>query len=225
MAKENFSDKINSLFARSEWVKARRFLEAERKRDSQDHWVLTQLGVTYYEQRRYAKALQLFRTSREIVPDCPLTLWHLAGALDSLGKHTDAMKIYAWLWRSKTSAEQDPCWESETWAQALKTDCVYGLGVCLQHLAKKNEAERFFRLYLNLLLSGSDGMYSVEDVSRKIRELHRGSKHRFVEGDARKAVNSAVHALTGKAKNGVGSELGNARDKDSSVGRRVVSKR
>src|SRR3990172_5505124 len=100
MARDTFSHKINALFRRGDWEKARRLLEKERERDPHNHLLLTQLGVTFYEQRRYEDALQLFQESRRIVADCPLTLWNLAGTLAALRRYAEALRIYVWLWES-----------------------------------------------------------------------------------------------------------------------------
>src|SRR5688572_12479346 len=119
MAKTTFSERINTLFEKSAWKKARQVLEKERALHPSDHWVLTQLGVTHYEERRYRKALELFQSSKDMVPDCPLTLWNLAGALDALGRPDDALEIYTGLLQSKKTAREDPCWESKAWTEAL----------------------------------------------------------------------------------------------------------
>src|SRR4051812_15417685 len=109
MAGERFSSAIDDLFRKGEWAKARRRLERERVKDPDNHWLLTQLGVTYYEQGQYADALPLFLASLKIVPDCPLTLWNLAGTLDALGKPADAVRIYTWLLDADVSPADDPC--------------------------------------------------------------------------------------------------------------------
>ena len=108
MTAKKLNGKIDDLFARGEWEEARRLLEKEREKAPDNHWVLTQLGVTLYEQQRYEEALPLFLASLKIVPDCPLTLWNLAGTLAALGKHAGAMRIYAWLLQSDRSPEDDP---------------------------------------------------------------------------------------------------------------------
>jgi tetratricopeptide (TPR) repeat protein len=169
--------RIDKLFKRGSWKDARRLLLRKLEDDPESHWLLTQLGVTFYEQRKYEKALKLFLASRKIVGDCPLTLWNLAGTLGALGKHAAAIRIYTGLLESKVTADDDPCWESKEWSDALKADCVYSLGVCFQRLGKKRKAEQCFRQYLDLLLTGIEGIYSVEDTARHIRELHGVSKN------------------------------------------------
>src|SRR5438094_233377 len=86
MAPDKYKDKIGALLQRGAWEDARKLLERERERNPEDHWLLTQLGVTFYEQQHHDQALPLFQASLQIVPDCPLTLWNLAGTLDAIGK-------------------------------------------------------------------------------------------------------------------------------------------
>ena len=179
MTGNKMNSKINGLIQRGQWAEARRLLERERDKEPTNHWVLTQLGVTFYEQRRYEEALQLFLASREIVPDCPLTLWNLGGTLDSLGKHTHAMRIFTGILYSNTSPDDDPCWESVKWADALKADCVYRLGVCFQHLGKKRKAELCYRQFLNLLSIGIEATYSIDDVKRRNARLAACGKIRW----------------------------------------------
>jgi tetratricopeptide (TPR) repeat protein len=185
--------KVNKLFRRKEWSKARTILLGEQKKDPTNHWVLTQLGVTFYEQRQYQKALQLFLESQEIVPDCPLTLWNLAGTLDALGKPAEAVRIYRWLLQSDKSPEDDSCWESKEWTDLLKADCIYRLGVCFQHLGKKRRAEACYREYLNLLSLGIDGSYSVSDVKSRLRDLHGIKSSSRAHGELRKAIDATLH--------------------------------
>jgi len=178
---------IDGLIANEQWVKARALIEKELKHEPDSHWLLTQLGETYYEQRQYQKALGLLLKSLEIVADCPLTLWHLAGTLDALGYHTGALRIFTWLLECKKTPSDDPCWESTAWTDALKTDCVYGIGICLQHLARKDKAEACFRRYVDLLLAGAAGSYPIGDALDRIRGLGRG-KPDAVESELRKTA-------------------------------------
>ena len=186
------NSKINDLFQQCQWEEARKVLEREREQNPRSHWVLTQLGVTFYEQFKYEDALKIFLASLDVLGDCPLTLWNLAGTLDSLGKHADAMRIYTWLLQSKKTAAEDPCWESKEWTESLKTDCVYRMGVCFRGLGKKQEAERWFRQYVNLLLTGIEGTYSIEDVGAQIQKLHPSRRKASARNEWRKIVQSTL---------------------------------
>lgn len=192
MARKTLNDQIDDYFRREEWEKARRLLEREWEKDPDNHWLLTQLGVTYYEQQRYEEALPFFQASLRIVRDCPLTLWNLAGTLNALGKNAPAIRLYTGLLQTKKSPEEDPCWESKDWTDALKADCVYRLGVCFQDLGKKRKAEHCYRQYLNLLSIGINGLYTLEDVQRKVRDLHGNGKNRGVDSELHKAIQSTL---------------------------------
>jgi tetratricopeptide (TPR) repeat protein len=184
--------KLESLLQEGAWEAARKLIEADLSKQPDNHWLLARLGVTYYEQGRYRESLRPLLTSLEIVPDCPLTLWNLAGALDALGKPEVAIPIYTWLLRSKKSPADDPCWESREWADALKTDCVYRVGVCFQHMKRWESAEHCFRQYINLLLAGMNGTFTIEDAARRIQEMHGKGRQRLNK-EVRDAIDSTLH--------------------------------
>ena len=225
MAVNKRNDKINDLLRRGKWPEARNLLERERAADPDNHWLLTQLGVTFYEQGQYEDALKLFLASREIVPDCPLTLWNLAGTLDSLGKYSDALSIYTWVLQSNKSPEDDPCWESRAWTDVLKTDCVYRLGVCFQHLGKRQKAEQCYHQYLNLLAIGINGMYSIEDVKRQLQKLLSTSKSGGTESQFRKAVIATLQISGVEPKKGCRRNSPEINFNEIVAGRRGANKR
>jgi pentatricopeptide repeat protein len=194
MAKDKLNGAIDGLFKRGRWNEARRLLERAREKDPENHWLVTQLGVTFYEQQRYHEALVLFAASLEIVPDCPLTLWNLAGTLDALGKPARAVSIYTWLLQSDRSSKDDPCWESRQWTDALKADCAYRLGVCFEHLGRKQKARHWYLQYLNLLSAGLEGSYSLEDVQRRLRDLRGDDQNGAAEREIRKALHATIQA-------------------------------
>jgi tetratricopeptide (TPR) repeat protein len=177
-------------------------LEREREKFPDDHWVQTQLSVTFYEQQRYWEALDGLLASRRLVPDCPLTLWNLAGVSDALGNHTEALKIYRWILASTESPEDDPCWESKEWTDVLKTDCVYRIGVCLRNLGQNSDAENCFRQYLQLLSLGIEGTYSAEDALRQIQGVSaKGSPS--ADNEVQKSLDAAIKIAGGTtSKNG-----------------------
>jgi len=104
------------------------------------------------------------------------------------------MRIYTSILRSKTSPDDDPCWESVEWADALKADCVYRLGVCFQHLGKKRKAEICYGQFLNLLSIGIEATYSIEDVKRQVRLLQGARRAGGMESEVRKVVHATLQA-------------------------------
>ncbi len=189
----NVGEQINDLIVSERWEQARALIKQELEKEPDSHWLLTQLAETYYEQRKYKKALALLLKSREIVPDCPLTLWHLAGTLDALAYHLGALRLYTWLLQSQKTSEDDPCWESAEWTDALKTDCVYRIGVCYRNLKRKEMAESCFRRYVDLLLAGAAGSYPIGDVITDLQDVRRSTRN-GVEAALRETANWLVQA-------------------------------
>lgn len=162
---------VDDLIRAEDWARARALIEQELRDDPENHWLRTQLGVAHYEQGEYPQALRTLAGSAEIKPDCPLTLWNLAGTLSALGKPAKALKIYTWLLRSNRTAEDDPCWEDDRWADALRADCVFRAAGCCEQLGRPAAAEELYRRYLILLSWGSGGTYPAEQASRRIRAI------------------------------------------------------
>ena len=86
--------KIEELIDSEEWTAARREINAALKKHPDDHWLLTRLGLTYYEQHRYQKALEIEEKALKISPECPLVLWDYAGTLQMLDQHKKSIKVF-----------------------------------------------------------------------------------------------------------------------------------
>ncbi len=123
-------------------------------------------------------------------------------ALDALKRPAEAIRIYASLLQNNKSAEDDPCWESREWADALKSDCVYRIGVCYQHLGKRLKAESYYRQYLSLLSMGIEGTYTIDDVRRQMRALHRDAGSRRTKNEVQKLFNAAIQESAPRARGG-----------------------
>jgi len=199
MSKPTFSDRINELFAQENWREAQRLLTARRKQEPRSHWVLTQLAVTHYEQQEYAAALELLRESYKIVPDCPLTLWNFAGAQEALGNASEALPIYTWLLRSTKTSEDDSCWESPEWTDALKADCVYRIGGCFETLGKPDKARHCYEQYIQLLGSGIEGIYSFDDVRAQLGSLS-SKRNKGASKQQQAAFKSVLSSFDAKSK-------------------------
>jgi tetratricopeptide (TPR) repeat protein len=158
----SLSEKINNLFAAEQWAEARALIEkAMAKSGKDDHWLLARLATTYYEERKYKKALTLLEKARALAPACPLVLWDYAGALDALGRSEEAIKVYMDLiQRGPDKVGQDECGEGLKWAIGLLTDCFYRVSVCLKHLHRPQEAFLFLGWYAALVTAGASSMYA-----------------------------------------------------------------
>jgi tetratricopeptide (TPR) repeat protein len=66
---------IEKAIIRDEWLLARRLITEALVRKPQDHWLLSRLALTYYEQRQYRRALNYELKALQIEPYCPLAIW------------------------------------------------------------------------------------------------------------------------------------------------------
>jgi tetratricopeptide (TPR) repeat protein len=66
------ASKIERLLDAEEWSAARRAIRAELRSDPKNHWLLTRLGLTYYEEKDYRHALECERRALAEAPHCPL---------------------------------------------------------------------------------------------------------------------------------------------------------
>src|SRR5215469_7498410 len=58
------ASKIERLIDAEEWPAARRAIRADLKSDPENHWLLTRLGLTYYEEKDYGRALECASAGR-----------------------------------------------------------------------------------------------------------------------------------------------------------------
>src|SRR5205085_52569 len=63
----NIGKQINDLIEKESWAQARSLIEKALVSEPNSHWLLTQLGETFYEEMEYRKALHYLLKSRDIV--------------------------------------------------------------------------------------------------------------------------------------------------------------
>jgi hypothetical protein len=54
---KRFQRELVRLFSRNDWGSARQLLRRELKDSPNSHWLVTRIGTTYYEEKRYKLAL------------------------------------------------------------------------------------------------------------------------------------------------------------------------
>lgn len=125
------SQRINDFFDRGAWRDARQAILRALKRQPHDHWLLSRLSTTFYEERNYQEALEYAREAARIDPTCPLVLWDFAGALDAVGDKEGAIKVYRKLLaRGIAGIANDKCGEGAEWAASLIADCKIRTAAC-----------------------------------------------------------------------------------------------
>jgi len=78
------SKEIEKLINAEEWRAARKKIRLALQKKPDDHWLLTRLSLTYYEERNYRMALSYNTKAMKHAPTCPLVLWDYAGSLSML---------------------------------------------------------------------------------------------------------------------------------------------
>jgi tetratricopeptide (TPR) repeat protein len=132
---------IESAIERDDWPGARKLIEAELKNQPDDHWLLTRLSLTYYEQFDFQRALELSGRALSIAPECPLVMWDNAGALEMLDRTEEAIAAYQEIInRGIESLSFDECGEGLPRGRGLHADSHYRMAHCYRDLGDTEQA-------------------------------------------------------------------------------------
>lgn len=162
-------------------------LRRRLKREPQHHWLLTRLSSLFYERRRYATALEYAEKAFAQVPTCPLVLWDYAGALQMLGRHSEALDLYARIVRRGVyRIATGECGEGRGWARGLIADSHYRASISLKALGNKEASFSAFELCLDQRGPGCYSIYKLDELSnptvvatrpnRRLQPTARGGK-------------------------------------------------
>lgn len=166
------SDIINDFFEKEDWNKARQIILKELKKDPENHWLLTRLSTSYYEEHNYEKALDASLKAIEIKPNCPLVLWDLASALDMLSREIEAIRIWKnLLRRGDSKIAYDECGEGKKWAESLLNDCRYRIANSYQRINQTALSRRYILLHLEHRKSGLPSLYSISNARKLLRQV------------------------------------------------------
>ena|SRR5206468_1587555 len=171
------STKIELRIKRHDWRGARRLLRSALCRAPGDHWLLTRLSLTHYEQRNYRRALAYSRRAYTLAPWCPLVLWDHAGDLDMLGRKREAIAIYRRLVkRGERAIAAGRCGEGLAWARGVVADSWYRLARCYTDLGRRKLATEAYRQHVRMRGPGCRSIYPLGDVRRQLRRLQQRSR-------------------------------------------------
>jgi tetratricopeptide (TPR) repeat protein len=142
-------------------------LRRQLKREPNHHWVLTRLSSVLYEKRRYAMALKYAEKAFAQMPTCPLVLWDYAGALQMLGRHGEALDLYARIvTRGVHRIATGECGEGKGWARGLVADAHYRASISLAALGNREASFSAFDQCLDLRGPGCYSIYRLDELSR-----------------------------------------------------------
>jgi tetratricopeptide (TPR) repeat protein len=166
------SKAIEAAIRKEKWKEARQLIRAELKKEPGNHWLLTRLGLTYYEERAYRKSLSYSQKALKLAPLCPLALWDYAGSLQMLGRHRMALGVYRQLLsRGATRIAREDCGEGRGRARGLMADCLYRQAHSYTKLKQTKSAVEAYRSHLRMRGPGCRSIYDVRTVRKELAEL------------------------------------------------------
>jgi tetratricopeptide (TPR) repeat protein len=164
--------RIEKAIKTDSWIAARKLIREELKRDPKDHWLLGRLALTYYEQRKYDRALHWNLKALQEAPYCPLLIWDYAGTLAMLDRNNEALLLYRWLlgWGVEQLAYGE-CGEGIRSARALVADCHYRIACIWEGKRQWKRSAAEFAKYLALRRKGHGSIYSLREVKSEYAEV------------------------------------------------------
>lgn len=151
---------IQKLLDSEQWEKAQEAIQRELLVKPDDHWLWFTLSSTFYERKEYDMALRVSQHAVRLAPDCPLALWHFAGALYMTGHEQDAFAI--WLTLRSMDLEEvahGEHGEGMDWAMQLINDVQYRIARYHQYVGQDDLAKESFRKYLHNRRHGVASIY------------------------------------------------------------------
>ncbi len=166
------SRQIERLIQRKKWQQARALLQDELVFAPADHWIWLTLGLTYYEQKQYEKALACSKRAIELEPNCPLALWHYAGCLFMTGQESSAYAIWSLLLsRDLEDIAEGECGEGMDWAMQLVNDVHFRLGRYFEWKNDPESARASYEKYLHNRAHGVGSIYDERQARLRIADI------------------------------------------------------
>jgi len=168
------SHRIEAAIEREDWLKARRLIREGLRRKPGDHWFLTRLALTYYEQRQYRRALHYDVKALNVEPYCPLAVWGYAGALDMLERRKEALQVFRWLisWGEDRLA-YGQCGEGIQRARSLIADCFCRIAKIYERTGQRKKAITAYRAHLSRRNTATRSIYSLKAVRNSLKTLEK----------------------------------------------------
>lgn len=163
---------IEEHYRQERWAEARSLILRELKNDSNDHWYLTRLSGTYYEEHNYRKARQASDRAVKLAPHCPLVLWDRAGIVEMSGQPIQAIAIWKRLLKRGTKvAAFGACGEGLKWAKSLLNDCRYRIANTYRQINNAKLARMYYKAYICHRDKGVHSIYSKRAVKKQFAQL------------------------------------------------------
>ena len=167
------SELIQKCLGKRAWSEARHYIQEELVSEPTDHCLWFSLGLTYYEEKVYDKALKCSRTAIDLQPGCPLALWHYAGSLFMNDREHLAFVI--WIRLLDIDLEEiayGEHGEGMDWALQLINDVHFKLAKYYQWAGKNDLAIESAKKHLHNRKHGVKSIYDVNEVEAILLTLN-----------------------------------------------------
>jgi tetratricopeptide (TPR) repeat protein len=165
-------NRIEKYILQEDWQKARSLILKDLNKTPEDHWLLTRLSTTYYEEHKYKKALKIVEKALKYAPKCPLVLWDYAGTLDMVGQHREAIKIWKKLLMIGTDKiAYDECGEGLRWARSLLNDSRYRIGLSYRKMGMLKKASNYIYAHITHRAPGIPSIYLLSAAKRELNDI------------------------------------------------------
>jgi len=155
-----------------EWKRARALIQEQLVFEPADHWLWMHLGLTYYEEKEYEKAVRCSQWAVQLEPRCPLGLWHLAGALYMTGDEAAAVAV--WISLLHMDVEEVAFGEhGEGMDRALQliNDIHYRMGRYYHRIGEDRLAAESFRKHLHNRHHGVSSSYDIKETEELLAQV------------------------------------------------------
>jgi tetratricopeptide (TPR) repeat protein len=181
---ENIKEQINKfyqIYKEEKWSQGRTILLELLKEYPGDHWLLTRISSTYFEEKNYVKALEYSEQALLVHPRCPLVLWDYAGTLDMLDRNDEALKVYQGLIRRGVSRiAYGECGEGIRWARSLVNDCRYQLGLIYASTGDFRLAGKYIKKHIVNRNRNCPSIYNLREVKKDYTLILEGKDPREI---------------------------------------------
>jgi tetratricopeptide (TPR) repeat protein len=180
MTKKNSREmEYDRLCKGKKWEEARTILLNWLRDDPHNHWVLTNIGETYYEEKNYNKALEYEEQARREQSNCPLVLWDMIEALFALGRDEHAFQICKTIiHRGANRIAYGECGEGIRWARSLVNDCQYILGLIYASRDDFALASKYIKTHISKRNRNCVSIYNLREVKKDLAKILEGKDPR-----------------------------------------------
>ncbi len=168
------SKRINDLFEIEDYESAKKILTKEIEEYPNDHWLLAELAISYYELRDYKTALIYSGKAIKLAPDCPLTMDYHAIILFANEETEKSLEIWSKLLNKDVEdIAFGQCGEGKRFAKSLINDVRFRLGDVHLKLNDKKNALDYYKDHLNNRQRGIYSNFLKKEVEKEIASLEK----------------------------------------------------